>query len=74
MLTRGDVRKNPLSLPSKGEKVGREKMLPSMPKRENIENSCQLMSKEFSNNKRITNKHDDRVDDKGKIQKVSSGR
>ena len=33
-----------------------------------VENSCQLMSKEFSNDKRITNKHDKKenlVKDKG---------
>ena len=40
-----------MSLLSKGEKNGQEKMLPSMPKGENVENSCQLMSKEFKNDK-----------------------
>ena len=43
-------------------------MLPSMPKGENVENSCQLISKEFKNEKRITSKHDDKenlVKDKG---------
>ena len=53
---------------SEGEKIGQENMFPSMPKWENVENSCQLMSKEFSNDKRITSKHDDTmnlVNDKG---------
>ena len=68
MLAGGALRRRPLSLPSKGEKVGQDKMLSSMTKGENVEDSCQLMSKEFNNDKRITSKHDGKanlVKDKG---------
>ena len=68
MLTEGAVRRNPLSQPLKGEKVGQEKMFPSILKGENAKNSCQLMSKEFNNEKIKTSKHDDKenlVKDKG---------
>ena len=50
-MTWGAIRRKPLSLLSKGEKTGQEKMFPSMPKGENVENSCQLMSKESNNDK-----------------------
>ena len=59
MMTWGAVRRNPLSLLPKGEKIDQEKMLPLMPKEENVENSCQLMSKGFNNDKGITSEHDD---------------
>ena len=54
-MTGGAVRRNPFSLLSKGEKIGQDKMLSSMPKGENVENSCQLMSKEFKNDKTSEN-------------------
>ena len=55
MITWGVVRTNLLSLLSKGEKIEKKKMFPSMPKGENFENSCQLMSKEFKNDKTSEN-------------------
>ena len=56
MMIGGVVRTNLLSLLSKGEKFEKKKMFPSMPKGENVENSCQLMSKELHNDKGITSK------------------
>ena len=40
----------------RGENVGQKKMFSSMPKGENVENSCQLMSKDFNNTKGIISK------------------
>ena len=38
MLTWGDVKRRPLSLMSKGDKI--EELLPSIPKGENVEYGC----------------------------------